>query len=463
MSLHNLNKYIKCRCIKDIYYYKNNEKKLVINILELEKPCEIFAAISVGGKLVELSILIDDSFPYALPFLKINNLEIFDCYKQKYGIYPPHITPNGSICIADREEVVPNFKNPNGVLGYSINCAALVIVDGYNEINTNEFIDEFNVHLGNIAYTNNSNNKKIYLLEEFKEMENVADRLFLSSNKYSTLYGFNLSSCKELNELNFQIRSSLRNINTKFELDIDTERVLYLHLKTPLNFPLPKTNDDMFSFLRDYNNEVLKRYYEYLKWKEDKDAIVIFSMDDSKDEKVFFATKHRKPLIKGKNSKYGYRFSYNKNDPLTYKSIYRLDQNKIESRIQGFTIFDKSISIVGCGSVGSILAEGLLDIGIKDFYLIDDEYLESENIIRHIGDMNDLKLQKTTVVQKHLLNKKPYINVKTFHCDIHTILNCPELYKEVLNNREIIFLSTGNKSVNNRILNMINNDVSIIL
>src|SRR5699024_8374750 len=106
--------------------------------------------------------------------------------------------------------------------------------------NINEFINEFDVHLKNIAYNNNS--RKIYLLDGLKTLENGTDRLFLSSNKYPNLYGLNLSNSKETNKLNFKVRSSLRNINLKIEEEIDTERVLYLHLKNPLNFPLPKTN-----------------------------------------------------------------------------------------------------------------------------------------------------------------------------------------------------------------------------
>lgn len=455
MSLHNLNQYIQNEFIKDIYYYKKNEKIYITNITEIEKPCEIFVSICVSDKLVELSISIDNSFPYNLPLVKINNLEIFDEYKKLYDIYPPHITPKGGICIADREDVIPNFKNPNGVLGYSINSAASIIIDGYNEANINEFINEFDVHLKNIAYNNNS--RKIYLLDGLKTLENGTDRLFLSSNKYPNLYGLNLSNSKETNKLNFKVRSSLRNINLEIEEEIDTERVLYLHLKNPLNFPLPKTNNEFFSFIRDYNYDVFRKYYRYLKRKEDKDAIVVFSMDNTKGEKIFFAIKHKKPLTKGKNTKYGYRFSSNKNDLLSYKSIYRLDQNKIESRVEGLTILEKNVSIVGCGSIGSILAEGLLDMGVKDFYLIDDEYLESKNIIRHTGDMNDLNSHKTTVIQKYLLNKKPYINVKTFECDIHNILNYFEIYMEILNKRDLNFFATGNKSVNNRVLNMVNN------
>lgn len=454
MNLHNLNHYIENKFIKDIYYYKDNEKIFITDIVGIEKPCEIFASIRVSDKLIELLIKIDNSFPYNLPSIKINNLDVFDDYKQKYGIYPPHITPKGSICIGDREEIVINFENPNGVLGFAINCAASIIFDGYNELNTNEFIDEFDVHLSNIAYKNNRFNRKIYLLERCK---NFKDRLFLSRINSPMVDGFNLSSSKELNELNFKLRFPLKNINYDIKEKVDTERVLYLDLKSPLTFPLPKTNGEIFSFIRDYNSHLLKKYYEHLKWKEDKDAIVIFSMNDTKGEKIFFAIKHKKPSAIGKNSKYGYRFSSNKKDLLTYKSIYRLDQNKIESRVEGLLTFNKSVSIVGCGSVGSILADALLDMGIKDFYLIDDEYLESENIVRHIGDINDLKLQKAFVVQKYLLNKKPYINVKTFECDIHGILNYSELYKNILNKRDINFFVTGNKSVNNRILNMINN------
>lgn len=460
MNLHNLRNYITNEKVVGVYVSYNNQTDKLIDIYDVKKikgKYEIMAYIDIGDKEIEVLVDLNSGFPYNLPLLKINNLEVFDEYKDKYGVYPPHITPKGGICIADREQVVPNFENPNGVLAFSIEQAAGIIVDGYNEVNTSEFIDEFNVHLFNIAFKSSKNSNKIYLLSELCE-EKSGSRLYLSTTEYPALYGLNLSTNEEINKQNFQIRSSLRNIIPTHKVNIESERVLYLHLIKPLKFPLPKTNKEIFDFIRDENKNIFKIYYEYLKKKEDKDCIVIFSMNDRQGKKVFFAIKHKKPIAKEKNRKFGYRFTDSKSDKLIYKSIYRLDQEIIESRIEGLTVVDKKVTIAGCGSVGSILTEGLLDIGVKDFYLIDDEPLKSENTIRHIGDMNDLGLNKVDVVKNHILNKKPYIDVIQINENIHSILNIKELYKYIFNERDINFFVTGNKSITNRVIDMINND-----
>ena len=235
MSLPNLENYITNKKVSGVYVYYDNQRNKLIDVDDLKKiksRYEILAYVDLDDKEVEVSIHLDSGFPYNLPFLKINNLEVFEDYKNKYGIYPPHVTPTGGICIADREEVVVNFEEPNGVLAFSIEQAARIIIDGYNEVNTSEFIDEFNVHLANLAFISSKDSSKIYLLGELCEKKS-GNRLYLSRTEYPNLDGLNLSTNKEMNKQNFQIRSSFKNIIPTSKINVESERVLYLHLNTP--------------------------------------------------------------------------------------------------------------------------------------------------------------------------------------------------------------------------------------
>lgn len=89
---------------------------------------------------------------------------MFDSYRGKYGINPPHINHNGYICFSDRDEDIADYNNPIELIVFSIMNSMRVIYDGYYKLNTDEFIDEFYIHLSNL-----SNHERVYLLDNLDE------------------------------------------------------------------------------------------------------------------------------------------------------------------------------------------------------------------------------------------------------------------------------------------------------
>ena len=104
--------------------------------------------------------------------------------------------------------------------------------------------------------------------------------------------------------------------------------------------------------------------------------------------------------------------------------IYSLYQN-IFSRNKGILETDvmskKRAVILGCGSVGSLVAMELARAGVGNFLLVDPDVMEYHNICRHqcgIEDVGDLKIN---AIERKLKNINPKINVEKFEGIIENI------------------------------------------
>ena len=62
------------------------------------------------------------------------------------------------------------------------------------------------------------------------------------------------------------------------------------------------------------------------------------------------------------------------------------------------TLDDRSVAVVGLGSVGSKIAESLARAGVGRFLLIDDDLMLPDNLVRHARDWRDVGLHKADAV-----------------------------------------------------------------
>lgn len=74
---------------------------------------------------------------------------------------------------------------------------------------------------------------------------------------------------------------------------------------------------------------------------------------------------------------------------------------------------NKSVAIIGLGSGGSLLALYLAKSGVKNFIFIDDDQLETHNIIRHLCDISQIGRYKTLAVKDYILARIPDVTIQT--------------------------------------------------
>jgi hypothetical protein len=75
------------------------------------------------------------------------------------------------------------------------------------------------------------------------------------------------------------------------------------------------------------------------------------------------------------------------------------------------TLGDLRIGIVGCGGIGSAVAEQLVRLGVRHFVLIDPDDLTESNLTRVYGSAaNDVGQPKVQVLTRHLIGIAPAVN-----------------------------------------------------
>ena len=79
---------------------------------------------------------------------------------------------------------------------------------------------------------------------------------------------------------------------------------------------------------------------------------------------------------------------------------------------------NKTVTLVGCGSLGSTMALSLARAGVGNFCLFDCDRLSPLNIIRHQGSLADLGRPKTDVISDRIRCIDPIISVDKYGLDI---------------------------------------------
>ena len=99
---------------------------------------------------------------------------------------------------------------------------------------------------------------------------------------------------------------------------------------------------------------------------------------------------------------------------------------------------NKTVMIVGIGSIGSQLAIQLAKSGIKNFILIDYQKLEIENIIKHELTLKDIHRYKTKALRDKLLQINPHISCITYETHIENQEFINNLGKEYIRKSNVI-------------------------
>lgn len=89
--------------------------------------------------------------------------------------------------------------------------------------------------------------------------------------------------------------------------------------------------------------------------------------------------------------------------------------------LESDTMLKKGAVIIGCGSVGSLVALELARAGVGRFFLIDMDIMGYHNICRHQCGVQDVGKFKTSAVKERILQINPTAEVLTENCMIQEI------------------------------------------
>lgn len=423
---------------------------------------------SIVNQEFQLIVCIPKAFPYDFPKIYLHS-----SHKDFYEKIP-HIDDDLNMCLFDKNEVNPDTTLPFDILDITIKRAINNIEQGLLHKNINDFKDEIQ------AYWNIDNNYKILsILNEFEPYkELVAVNLGTLRKIYNDKSFNNIEAnynLKKLKPYNYIVADDIISL-TKYlsNLGIIIHKEDYLEVITKSLFiileelsppPFPDTNGTLLNYLKKYSSKSIPYIQNFLK-KNKRPVLVIFGF---KKQKQLLLSAWRYNIYKflrtiGKNRKYSYEmngfrknkqpisFELSSNDTkITKFTVERMDKERLYKRGgNGIPVNNLyKINLVGCGSIGSFLAENLIKIGFNSFTFIDEDTLGAENLARHYCDIKYLYRYKSKALKEALCEKYPFLdidyqvynlnhillnNIELFNCADLTIVAIADLKTELLLN-----------------------------
>lgn len=387
-----------------------------------EPGIHVIASLRDGSR-VALCLQAPESFPYELPEFQLEK-DMLSAYGKL-----PHVAPWGNICAFDKETNYPNASNPEGQVLEVLKKTLDILSDGVEGLNKEDYLDEF------LAYWS-------YGCGVLFPIYSLVDNL---GEQPKTLY----ACSAEPDDQKIYICSTENEAKALLKRLGDTARdpcifpCAYIPLSSSIDFPLPETHKEWHEVVRK-NSVHLSRYEHFLQNSTRSKSVIVFSCPYSDGKRVFAAFCHlgipsMKGFRKGKTPLKA-ALAFIGAEQVDRCEYIEISNSRLFSRGGNGNMFNAKVCIVGCGSLGSHLADALASCGVKDFTLIDNQLLRAENIARHSCGFSDIGKYKVDAVGNKLIEGNPNITCEAYHEDAHSILI--EALSKILP-LDYIFVTTG--------------------
>lgn len=139
------------------------------------------------------------------------------------------------------------------------------------------------------------------------------------------------------------------------------------------------------------------------------------------------------------------------NTNLIRRSIERADPDWIHGRGQDSRtaqLREKTVAVIGCGSVGAAIAVTLAQAGVGRLALIDFDILKWSNIGRHVLGATYVGQPKSKALAEKLRSDFPHLYVTDFVCDADTAVR---RHADVLASCDLVVSATGSWTADSRL------------
>ena len=389
----------------------------------------------VKAKIGHRNVTLVHKFPDLLLGLPQFRLAQCSSYPSFAHVFPLKTDDLGWICVHDSDAISINFEVPTAAYKESLDShlelLERVITDPV--WNREELLREFRTNWDRFCSGANDTNLRIYLASDIDSSSSLQIK-----GPVQTKSGGILSHSVGLgrSESNDPELSVLRNI-----LNWDTRpargKALILHL-TALD-PAPTRAQDLVAWYlcciknlqADSTNELTR-----LRQHPSKEFWLVFTIE-TKYGRIWFAiqltcknkAKEKVPISEGACENWKIRAV----------SVRSLNPEAVVSRGGGELSFaEKSVLLVGCGSVGSELAYRLASIGLGKLQLSDPDSFYEDNLYRHTLTLEDVGYCKSARLAKNLRKKFPWMSVSH---DLNKLENFKNI--EDLNCFDLIVVAIG--------------------
>ncbi|PFM75232.1 hypothetical protein COJ46_22020 [Bacillus sp. AFS077874] len=402
-------------------------------------PVTLKLKVEVAGIDIILLISLPFNFPDSFPKISLED-HSFD------KLYPlPHLNQYKTLCIFDEVVATPNPHKPLEILDSCIERAEELLLKGIKNENMQDYLDEFETY-----WSEGNKGNFLSLVQPGEECKEVYITPFILRGSQHRW----ILSDQKSTAINW-----IQNIGG-IAKDEEVTKVLYIPLTELLNFPFPKCNYDVFRLIKG-NKLAIKALSDYLT-KNKRPSKVLFSMF-SNGQYSWGVWEHEKPFkkvtsqykgqkklqtsVKGfrKGSQHGW-LELVKDFPKMNINKYTVDDvraTRLKNRGGDGKTNNQGlrVAVIGCGAIGSHLAQGLIDIGIHHLMLVDNDILSFENINRHLCGASDVGYMKTEVVKNLLRKHHPTTQIHVYNGDVLSLLTSSP---NALNSFDLIITAISN-------------------
>lgn len=373
---------------------------------------------------LEIEASLPPGFPQKLPLVRIE--------RRALPRRVPHVEHNGRICFAPSTGILIDTDRPGDVIRDSIDRARRTIQEGLGGTNEDDFYTEF------AAYWNASAHVISYC-----QMDDTPRIIAMAS-----------TSSKER-----IVADSAENVNqiaTNLELQVkDFESAYYIPLVARV---LPPDFDDRLklSFVQRLlrqrmSNEQMERLLRHRPPRA-KPLTIFFSFEiDRPNGHVAFGVKTDAMLetlsrgFRPGKTPLGVILANNTTASVTRVGVKRADATFLRERTGNHSdLMERSVLVVGCGSVGGHLATLLADTGIGKLTLIDGEDMQPENAMRHVLGMAYNGQNKAKAMAHWLKRRLPQLDVTYFDTPVGDRL---EQDDTLLEKHDAVVLATADHAI----------------
>ncbi|KOY65397.1 ThiF family adenylyltransferase [Clostridium sporogenes] len=403
-----------------------------------------------GGKLYQyiykFSIEIDELNIPIIMGIPLNwDRELIDVYIENYKelTYIPHVNNKGFICLFDLEGVLIEV-NFEGLLNQTLQRVKQVLYDGLFYLNKEDFIEEFEQYWGRLpnsiilrSMINITDNIKVikYTDDRNKRRKQKHEK-YIDYLKKQRKYSLIASDCEE----NFKMYNNLNTVKNGIYIYIKTEEYIY-----PPDFR-NKLDIDYINKLLNHgfiDKEKLKNRIKQCKG----DLLLIFNIKQPNNCNNILGA-----MIKGSNIN-------NLSQNLIIQTYFEVNPCWVLKCDKEFLINrggassdinNKRLLVIGCGSIGGYLINELVNAGINNITMIDNDILKEENIYRHLIGMEYINQYKTIAIAEFINKNIPDIDIRTVEEKIEDAIDDGSIS---LSEYDLIISAIGNHNVNRRINN----------
>ena len=391
--------------------------------------------------LVECDLIITTfKIPIVIAIPQNWTRSLIDIYIKRNTEFPfiPHIDIKGKFCLFELEGILID-QNLYGIVLQSLDRAKKIIEDGLAGVNKEEFVNEFNsywIQLPHIRYAKCE-------LPKYNQMTLMKYSQKVIGKRKKEIYIDFIQRSKSQKIYLSKDACDLIKYYQKNEKYI-IKNALYIPIE--LNeFLLPP--DPRYKISEEYIQTLLNyvdvKIYLSLMKKLGSTKLLIFSIKQPNEvvtllgiliEKCEISTDNGMCILKSANQ-------------VVPVYIERVDKQYLMTRssVMENLLSDKKVLLIGCGSIGSYIANELVKAGIENMMLVDPDHLYETNIFRHLLGLEYANQYKSVALQTYLEKNIPNLKLLSLVENIEDAVREEEIDFEKY---DIIISAIGNHNIN---------------